>query len=81
MQKDDNIIFVCGCFRTRWYAKRWFPKDGVRRVGLPHELVMLNIMCNSGLLKAFAEAVIILLCKLHHVTLQTPTSVPSRKRL
>ena len=32
-QKDDNIIFVCGCFRTRYYAKRWFPKTGVRRVG------------------------------------------------
>ena len=34
MQKDDKLIFVCGCIRTRCYAKRWFPKDGVKRVVL-----------------------------------------------
>ena len=33
MQKVDTIIFVCGCLRTRRYAKRWFPNDGARRVG------------------------------------------------
>ena len=32
MQKDDNIRFISWCFRTRLFAKRWFPKDGVRRV-------------------------------------------------
>ena len=36
MQKDDNIIIVCGSFRTRGYPKRWFPKDGVRRVEGKH---------------------------------------------
>ena len=30
--KDDKIRFVSGCFRTWKFAKRWFPKDGVRRV-------------------------------------------------
>ena len=42
MQKDDNIIFVCGCFRTRWYAKRWFPKDGVRRVEIWAKNIQLS---------------------------------------
>ena len=32
MQMDDKFIFVSGCFRTRGYAKKLFPKDGVRRV-------------------------------------------------
>ena len=32
MQKDDDILLVCGCFKTRSYAKRWFRKDAVRRV-------------------------------------------------
>ena len=32
MQKDDKITFSWRCFRTRRYAKRQFPKDGVRRV-------------------------------------------------
>ena len=42
MQKDDNIIFVCGCFRTRRYAKRWFPKDGVRRVTSNHLKIRMS---------------------------------------
>ena len=29
---DDKIRFVSGCLRTWYVAKRWFPKDGVRRV-------------------------------------------------
>ena len=32
MQKDGKVIFVCRCFKTRICAKRWFPKDGFRRV-------------------------------------------------
>ena len=32
MKKDDKIRFVSGCLRTWYFAKRWFPKDGVRRV-------------------------------------------------
>ena len=32
MQKDDKITFCWSCFRTRYYSKRQFPKDGVRRV-------------------------------------------------
>ena len=30
---DDKIRFVSGCLRTWSFAKRWFPKDGVSRVG------------------------------------------------
>ena len=50
MEKDDNIRFVCGCFRTRRYAKRWFPKDGVRRVeGLRiQEIEGLYYLCSES---------------------------------
>ena len=34
MPKDDKIKFCLRFFRTRSYAKRQFPKDGVRRVEL-----------------------------------------------
>ena len=37
---DDTIIIVCGCFRT-WYAKRRFPKDGVRRLD-----ILLRVVIN-----------------------------------
>ena len=32
MKSGDKIRFVSWCFRTQLFAKRWFPKDGVRRV-------------------------------------------------
>ena len=31
-KKDDTIIFVRVCLITMLYAKRWFPKHGVRKV-------------------------------------------------
>ena len=34
MEKGDKIRFVSGCLRTWYFAKRWFPKDGVRTVVL-----------------------------------------------
>ena len=34
MQKNDKTIFVTGSLGTRSYEKKWFPNDGVSRVGV-----------------------------------------------
>ena len=43
MQKDSKITFCWRCFRTRRYAKRQFPNDGVRRVVSVAEQVFLYL--------------------------------------
>ena len=53
MQKDDNIRLICRTFRTRCYAKRWFPKDGVRRVGGPCEFD--SFLYKNGSLNGFCS--------------------------
>ena len=46
MQKDHKITFSWMCFRTRLYAKRQFPKGGVRKVGKQCEL-RLDSWCSK----------------------------------